>query len=79
MVALVAALGVVGASAVTAVGVGFGMLWRRISDLESRVAKLSEREARIRWWAFDVKDLYYRNRREGAPDLPPIPNPEEDS
>lgn len=79
LVALLAALAAIGAAAVTAVGVGFGGLWRRISDLETRVAKIAAAEARIRWWAFDVKDMYYRHRKPEAPDLPPMPDPEEDT
>lgn len=67
VVALVAALGVVGAAAVTAVGVVLGLLYRRI-------AKLEEREQATWWWARIIADLYYRYRREGAPDLPTPPH-----
>lgn len=78
---LLAALGLVGAAVVAGVGTGFGFLWRRITDLERAVAKIRAQKDRILWWAYDVKDTYYRNRKPGAPDLPPIPEPkpEEDT
>lgn len=72
LIAFLAALGVVGASAVTAVGVVLGLLWRRIAKLETR-------ERATWWWARAIADLYYRYRRDGAPDLPPPPTPEEES
>lgn len=71
VVALITALGVVGAAAVTAVGVVLGMLYRRIAKLETR-------ERRIWWWARICADMYYRYRRDGTPDLPPIPGDEDD-
>lgn len=67
--ALLAALGVVGASAVTAVGVVLGLLWKRIAKLEA-----SERATW--WWARIIADYYYKYRREGTPDLPPPPSHE---
>lgn len=69
IIALLGALGVIGAAAVTAVGVVLGLLWKRIAKLEA-----SERETW--WWARVIADLYYRYRREGAPDLPPPPKHE---
>lgn len=70
IIAVVTALGVVGAAAVTAVGVVLGLLYKRIARLEA-----SERATW--WWARIIADLYYRYRREGSPDLPPPPNHEE--
>lgn len=72
MIALLGALGVIGASAVTGVGVVLGLLWRRIAKLETR-----ERETW--WWARLIADMYYRYRRPDAPDLPPPPNHQEES
>lgn len=66
LIALLASLGAVGASAVTAVGVAIGLLWKRLAKLEAR-------ERDTWWWARLIADLYYRYRREGAPDLPPPP------
>ena len=69
-IALLAALGVIGAAAVTAVGVILGLLWRRITHLEA--------DARATWWwARVIADLYYKYRREDAPDLPPPPSAKE--
>lgn len=70
LIALVAALGVVGAAAVTAVGVVLGLLYRRI-------AKLEERDRKTWWWARLVVDMYYKYRRTDAPDLPPPPHLQE--
>lgn len=78
LIAVLSVIGVVCAAAIAAIGTGFGLLWRRIADLEERVTRLAASEARIRWWAFDVKDTYYRHRKPGAPDLPPMPEPEDD-
>lgn len=79
LLALFGALGLLGAAAIAAIGTGFGFLWRRIADLEERVTKIAAARDRILWWAYDVKDTYYRHRQPGAPDLPPIPEPEEDT
>ena len=78
VIALLAAAGVIAAAAVSGVGVGFGFLWKRISELEAKVTKIADREARIRWWALDVKDLYYRHRKDGSPDLPDMPEMEDE-
>lgn len=64
--ALVTALGLVGAAAVTAVGVILGLLWRRITHLEAA-------NQATWWWARIIADLYYRWRRDDAPDLPSPP------
>lgn len=71
LLAVVAALGVVGASAVTAVGVVLGLLWRRIAGLEAR-------ERATWWWARLIADMYYRHRKPDAPDLPPPPQHQEE-
>lgn len=71
LVALVAALGVVGAAAITAVGVVLGLLYKRIAKLEAA-------ERATWWWARICADLYYRFRREGSPDLPPPPHLKEE-
>lgn len=76
-IALLTALGIVGAAAVTGVGVILGLLWRRITNLEAELHKRSHRLHELWWWAYDLKDLYHRWRREGAPDLPPPPTEEE--
>lgn len=66
LIALVTAVGIIGAAAVTGGGVVLGLLWRRITQLEA--------DGRATWWwARIIADLYYRHRREGAPDLPPPP------
>ena len=78
IVALLGTLGVIVTAAATAVGIGFGLLWRRISELDHRVAKIGAERDRLRWWAYDVKDLYYRYRKPDGPDLPPIPETEEE-
>ncbi|MBL5972426.1 MAG: hypothetical protein D3X82_01250 [Candidatus Leucobacter sulfamidivorax] len=72
LVALFAALGVVGAAAVTAVGVILGLLWRRIAHLEADGRA-------VWWWARIIADMYYRHRRDGAPDLPKPPNSAKDT
>lgn len=69
--ALVTALGIVGAAAVTAIGVVLGLLYRRI-------AKLEQRDRDTWWWARLIADMYYRYRRADAPDLPPPPQHEGD-
>lgn len=66
LAALFTALGIVGAASVTGVGVVLGILWRRIAHLEDQSRELW-------WWALTIKDLYYRNRKPGTPDLPPPP------
>lgn len=71
--AFATALGVVGAAAVSGVGVILGLLWRRITTLETHVAKVEQRERAVWWWARSLQDYYYRYRRDGAPDLPPPP------
>lgn len=70
LAAAITALGVVGAAAITAVGVVLGLLYKRIAKLEA-----SERATW--WWARIIADLYYRYRRDGAPDLPRPPDHEE--
>ena len=71
LIALLAALGVVGAAAVTAAGVLFGILYRRIVHLE-------QSGRAVWWWARGIADQYYRYRRDGAPDLPPPPGATEE-
>ena len=71
LVALVTALGVVGAAAVTAVGVVLGLLYRRIAKLEAA-------ERATWWWARICADLYYKYRRDGSPDLPSPPHLKEE-
>lgn len=78
LIALLAALGVLGAAALGLVGTGFGWLWRRITDLEARISKVTSENAKLRWWALGCRDMYFRYRKEGAPDLPDIPDPEEE-
>lgn len=77
LLGLIATGGVVASAALGSVGVVLGLLWRRIGELEDRIAKLADRESRIRWWALELRDLYYRYRRPDAPDLPPIPELED--
>lgn len=72
VLATLTAIGVVGAAAVTAVGVVLGLLWRRITHLEA--------DSRATWWwARIIADMYYRYRRDGAPDLPPPPTTKKDA
>lgn len=79
LIALFGALGLLGAAAITGIGAGFGFLWRRIAHLEERVTRIAASRDRILWWAYDVKDTYYRHRKPGSPNLPPIPEPEEET
>ncbi|WP_449279619.1 hypothetical protein [Leucobacter sp. GX0328] len=66
LAAVLALLGVLGAAAITAVGVILGLMWRRITHLEADGRA-------VWWWARAIADLYYRHRRADAPDLPPPP------
>lgn len=72
LVALLAALGVLGAAAITAVGVVLGLLWRRIGHLEAD-------NRAVWWWARRIADLYYRYRRPEGPDLPAPPTRKDES
>lgn len=71
IVAVLAAVGLIGASAVTGVGVILSLLWKRIARLETR-----ERE--MWWWARIIADMYYKYCKEGSPNLPPPPKYEEE-
>lgn len=72
-IAILGAVGLIGAAGVTAIGVGFSQLWKRISDLENRVQQVAARETRLWWWARTLQDFYYRHRKADAPDLPEPP------
>lgn len=72
LIALLGVIGLVGAATVTAVGVILGLLWKRIATLEA-----SERD--LWWWARVIADLYYRHRRDNAPDLPHPPSRQGDT
>ncbi|KKI19673.1 MULTISPECIES: hypothetical protein [unclassified Leucobacter] len=78
LIALLAALGVVGAASIGGIGVVFGFLWRRIGLLEARLERYTRRERALWAWARRCQDLYYRHRKDDAPDLPPIPTLDEE-
>lgn len=65
------------AAVITLFGVLYGHLYRQIDELrdELRAADAHNREM----WAYcrRLLDLYYRHRRDGAPDPDPLPEPKE--
>ena len=70
---LVAAVAVVLAAGLGLLGVLYSQLLTRVGRLEDQVAK-SRRHNRALWeWCRNALDLYLRHRKDGAPDLPPIP------
>lgn len=79
VVALLGALGVVGAAAVTGVGVVLGLLWRRITQLEAELHRRHQFTHELWFYLRALVDLYYRWRRADAPDLPPPPTEEENA
>ena len=77
VIAFVTAGGGVVVAAIGAVGVVLGLLWRRISQLETKLAKRDDHLRAVWWWARRIADLYYRHRKDNAPDLPDPPTEEE--
>ena len=78
-VALIAAIGVIGSAAIGAVGVVVGHLWRKLTAVEAEIAAMEEDERRVWWWARRIADMYYRHRKDGAPDLPDPPTRTDDT
>lgn len=70
---LLAGVGVVIAAALTFIGVLLGHQASRIAALERRVDCSDDYSRRLWTWARDLLDLYFRHRKDGAPDPPPIP------
>lgn len=61
------------AAVLALVGVIIGQMWARLSALEQRVEKAATYNRRLWEWARQHIDLYYRFRRDGAPDPAKIP------
>lgn len=76
-VVVVGGIGAVIAAALALIGVLLGLQAARITSLERRVDQAWSYNRRMWVWARTVIDLYLRHRRDGAPDLPPIPAEDE--
>lgn len=61
------------------IGVLVGQLYARISKLETSVRTGQDYNRRLWLWARQHLDLYYRHRRDGAPDPAPIPSEDDES
>ena len=74
IVAMITLLGVI----VTAVSTVFGIILKIMSDRIGEIEEESERvmgyNRRLWNWAREHLDLYYRYRKEGAPNPVPIPH-----
>lgn len=55
---------------------GIGALGVFIGHLVHRLDRLEDHNLRLWAWCRKHLDLYYRHRREGAPDPDPVPDPE---
>lgn len=66
------------AVAVGALGALVGQLYSRTARLEREVRAARSYSRRLWSWARAHVDLYYRNRREGAPDPTPIPDEDDE-
>ncbi len=75
-VAILVGCGIVIAAALTLIGVLIGHQAHRIADLERRQDDADDYLRRLWIWGRDLLDLYFRHRRDGAPDPPPIPSRE---
>lgn len=51
----------------------------RLSELEKRIVKAESYNRRLWLWSRAHLDLYYRWRRDGAPDPDPLPEEDEKS
>lgn len=77
--------GVIIASALTTFGVILGVQAKRITDIEDDLAEAktrvdSAKKYNMKLWEYcrALLDLYYRHRREDAPDPPKLPAEDDD-
>lgn len=74
VVAMITLLGVI----VTAVSTVFGIILKimstRIAEIEEESERVMGYNRRLWNWAREHLDLYYRHRKEGAPNPAPIPH-----
>ena len=73
----VAVIGAVLTALIALFGVLIGQLYSRISRLESAVHKAESYNHRMWAWARAMLDLYYRWRKDNAPDPEPLPSEDE--
>lgn len=71
--AVIALVGVAFAALLSLLGVFVGQLASRLAALEAKVDSATSYNRRLWEWARKHIDLYFRYRRDGAPDPDPIP------
>ena len=76
--ALLGALGVILTAALTVGGVILSQIAARLRVVEQDLADARAYNRRLWLWSRHHVDLYYRYRRDGAPDPAPIPTEEDE-
>ena len=66
-------LAVIGAAALALLGVLSLHVLTRVHRLEDEIEEAQDYNHRLWWYCRRLLDLYYRHRRDGAPDPDPIP------
>lgn len=74
----IAAFAVVSAALLSLAGVTYGLLFKRVAELERRVSRAESYNRRMWMWARRHVDLYYKHRKDGAPEPEPIPTEDDE-